>query len=159
MTVQIFFNLQNHPIFHWQERLVILVRGRECFIGLYLSIVFVYGVQAMSLICAMAAFYVPATVMCGLYLRYDNSSQQFILWIIYSISVWRIRTFFYRLDPRYDFSNVRDRLTYCVILNKYFPNFSPFRKANLYRKNTNFRENWVTFVSWILKRRVRFRSF
>jgi hypothetical protein len=28
----------------------------------------------MSLICAMAAFYVPATVMCGLYLRSDTLS-------------------------------------------------------------------------------------
>ena len=31
MSVQIFFILQNHPTFHSVERLVNLVRGRECF--------------------------------------------------------------------------------------------------------------------------------
>ena len=36
-----FFNLQNHPTFHPEERLVRLVRGRECFNGL--SILFLYG--------------------------------------------------------------------------------------------------------------------
>ena len=34
LTVQIFINLQNHPTFHSEERLVILVSGRECFVGL-----------------------------------------------------------------------------------------------------------------------------
>ena len=41
LTVQIFFNLQNHPTFHSKERLVDLVRGRECFVGL--SVFFVYA--------------------------------------------------------------------------------------------------------------------
>ena len=40
----IFFNLQNHPTFHSEERLVNLVRGRECFVGL--SILLVYTVAA-----------------------------------------------------------------------------------------------------------------
>ena len=29
-----FSNLQNHPTFHSEEKLVNLVRGRECFVGL-----------------------------------------------------------------------------------------------------------------------------
>ena len=41
LTVQIFFNLQNHPTFHSKERLVDIVRGRECFVGL--SVFFVYA--------------------------------------------------------------------------------------------------------------------
>ena len=32
--MQIFFNLQNHPTFHSEERLVNLVRRRECSVGL-----------------------------------------------------------------------------------------------------------------------------
>ena len=40
LTIQIFFNLQNHPIFHSKEKLVNIVRGRECFVGL--SILLVY---------------------------------------------------------------------------------------------------------------------
>ena len=41
LTVQVFYNLQNHPILHSEERLVTLVRGGECFVGL--SIFLVYG--------------------------------------------------------------------------------------------------------------------
>ena len=33
LTVKIFFNLQNYPIFRSEERLVNLVKGRECFAG------------------------------------------------------------------------------------------------------------------------------
>ena len=33
LTVDIFFNLQNHPAFHSEERLVNLVRGKECFVS------------------------------------------------------------------------------------------------------------------------------
>ena len=36
MTVQMFYNLQNHPIFHSEERLVNLARRRECLVGLSL---------------------------------------------------------------------------------------------------------------------------
>ena len=32
LIVRIFFNLQNYPTFHSEERLVILERGRECFV-------------------------------------------------------------------------------------------------------------------------------
>ena len=32
MTVQVFFNLQNHPTFHSEERVVNFVRGRERFV-------------------------------------------------------------------------------------------------------------------------------
>ena len=39
LTVQIFSNLQSHPYFHSEERLVNLVRGRECFVGLYILLV------------------------------------------------------------------------------------------------------------------------
>ena len=42
MNVQIFLNHQNHPTFHTEERLVNLVKRRECFVGL--SIFLVYGV-------------------------------------------------------------------------------------------------------------------
>ena len=42
MTVQFFFNLQNRPTFHSEERLVNLFRRRECFVGL--STLFVYDV-------------------------------------------------------------------------------------------------------------------
>ena len=34
LPAQIFFNLQNHPPFHSEERLVNLVKGRECLVGL-----------------------------------------------------------------------------------------------------------------------------
>ena len=40
MTVQIFFNLQNHPTFHPEEMWINLGRGRECSVGL--STLFVY---------------------------------------------------------------------------------------------------------------------
>ena len=39
-TVKISFNLQNHPTFYSEERLVNYVRRRECFDGL--SILLVY---------------------------------------------------------------------------------------------------------------------
>ena len=42
MTVQILYNLQNHPNFHSEERLVILPRGRERSGGLQVSILLVY---------------------------------------------------------------------------------------------------------------------
>ena len=41
LTVQIFYNLQNRPAFHSEERLVNNVRGRECFVSL--SIFSVYA--------------------------------------------------------------------------------------------------------------------
>ena len=44
LTKRIFYNIQNLPTFHKEERLVNLVRGRECFVGL--SILIVYVVQA-----------------------------------------------------------------------------------------------------------------
>ena len=40
LTVQIFVHLQNHPTFHSEERLVNFVRGRECFVGLFLLLVY-----------------------------------------------------------------------------------------------------------------------
>ena len=43
LTVHIFYNLQNHSTFHSVERLVNLVRRRECFVGL--SILLVYCVD------------------------------------------------------------------------------------------------------------------
>ena len=39
MNLQKFYNLQNHPTVHSEERLVNLVRGRECFVGLSLLLV------------------------------------------------------------------------------------------------------------------------
>ena len=42
-SMQIFFNLQYHPTFHSEERMVNLVKGRECFVGL--SILLVYGLE------------------------------------------------------------------------------------------------------------------
>ena len=41
LNVQILYNLQNHPTCHQEERLVSLVRRRECFVGL--SLLLVYG--------------------------------------------------------------------------------------------------------------------
>ena len=41
----IFFNLQNHPTFLSEERFVNLARGRECFVGL--SILLVYVVRRL----------------------------------------------------------------------------------------------------------------
>ena len=38
LTVQIVCNLQRHPTFHSEERLVNLLRGRECFVGLFILI-------------------------------------------------------------------------------------------------------------------------
>ena len=46
LTVQIFYNLQNIPIFHSEERLVKLARGRDCFVGL--SILLVYGSKPLE---------------------------------------------------------------------------------------------------------------
>ena len=43
MTLQIFYNLQNHPTFHAEKRLVNLQRGSECCAGL--SLLLVYGQQ------------------------------------------------------------------------------------------------------------------
>ena len=48
LTVQNFYNLQNHPTFHSEEKLAKLVRRRECFVGLsiffnFFSILLVYG--------------------------------------------------------------------------------------------------------------------
>ena len=39
LTNHIFYNLQNHPIFHSAKRLINFVRGRECFIGLSILLV------------------------------------------------------------------------------------------------------------------------
>ena len=36
MTAQTYFNLQYHPTFHSEERLVNVVRGRECALLVYL---------------------------------------------------------------------------------------------------------------------------
>ena len=40
MTAQLFFNLQNGPTLHSEERLVNIVRGRECFVGLFKTFVY-----------------------------------------------------------------------------------------------------------------------
>ena len=40
LTVQIFYNLLNHPTFHSEERLINLVRERKCFVGLPLLLVY-----------------------------------------------------------------------------------------------------------------------
>ena len=48
MTVQMFYNLQNHPIFHSEERLVNLARRRECLVGL--SILLVYAQDILIVI-------------------------------------------------------------------------------------------------------------
>ena len=47
LTVHIIFNLQNHPTFRLEERLVKLARGRECFAGL--SVLLVYEGYILSL--------------------------------------------------------------------------------------------------------------
>ena len=41
LTLQFFSNLQNYPTFTSEERLVNLQRGRECFVGL--SVLLVYA--------------------------------------------------------------------------------------------------------------------
>ena len=46
LTVNTFFNLQNHPTFHSEERLVNLERGRECCVGL--SILLVYACRYLD---------------------------------------------------------------------------------------------------------------
>ena len=51
LTVQIFFNLQNYPLFHSEELMVNLVRGRECFVGLSILLSRVYT----RLLCEAAA--------------------------------------------------------------------------------------------------------
>ena len=43
LTVQLFYDLQNHPTFHSKERLVNLVRLRECFVGLPILLVYCAG--------------------------------------------------------------------------------------------------------------------
>ena len=49
LNVQTFFNLQNQPTFHSEERLVNLVRGRECFVGLSTFLVYAYKKEFNSL--------------------------------------------------------------------------------------------------------------
>ena len=39
-TVKIFYNLQNHPTFHSEERLVNLAKRSECLVGLSLLLVY-----------------------------------------------------------------------------------------------------------------------
>ena len=46
LTAQIFFNLQNRPSFHSEERLVNLERGRECIVGLSILLVYVHSVYS-----------------------------------------------------------------------------------------------------------------
>ena len=44
LYVQMFTILQNHTTFHSEERLVNFVKGRECFVGL--SILLIYGIHS-----------------------------------------------------------------------------------------------------------------
>ena len=48
LTVHIFYNLQNHPTFLSDERLVNWARGRECFVGL--SVLIVYGLHLIHIV-------------------------------------------------------------------------------------------------------------
>ena len=65
LTVQIFFNLQNHPSFHSQERLVNLVRRREWFVGLSKVSTFpsLLGIRIQALY--KYIFLTSATVCCS----------------------------------------------------------------------------------------------
>ena len=47
-TVQIHYNLQNHPFFNSEERLVNLVRSRERFVGLSISLWLKYIPTALN---------------------------------------------------------------------------------------------------------------
>ena len=47
-TVQIFYYLQNHLNFHSEEMLANFVRGRECFVGLSLILVYSCGTVVMA---------------------------------------------------------------------------------------------------------------
>ena len=49
MTKHIFFTQQNHPTFHWEERLINLERGRECFVGLSQGWEFALSLFCLSL--------------------------------------------------------------------------------------------------------------
>ena len=45
LTVQIFFNLQNHPIFYSEERLVNLIIRKECFVGLSILLFYAFALE------------------------------------------------------------------------------------------------------------------
>ena len=45
LAVKFFFNLQNHPIFHSEERFL-LARGRECFVGLSTVYIYYYSIPS-----------------------------------------------------------------------------------------------------------------
>ena len=59
LTIRFFFILQNHPIFYLEERLVNLVRGRECFAGL--SILFIYALDKEL---SYAVIVMPTLLLC-----------------------------------------------------------------------------------------------
>ena len=46
LTVQICYDLQNHPTFNSEEMLANSLRGRECFVGL--SLLLSYGVSSVQ---------------------------------------------------------------------------------------------------------------
>ena len=84
MTVHIFFNLQNHPTFQTEERLVNLVNGRECFVGLLYSvqylrsyILLVYDVISLLLLGIMS---VDTSSVCDCFLL--NIFMPYSPWLI-----------------------------------------------------------------------------
>ena len=84
LTVHIFFNLQNHPTFQTEERLVNLVNGRECFVGLLYSvqylrsyILLVYDVISLLLLGIMS---VDTSSVCDCFLL--NIFMPYSPWLI-----------------------------------------------------------------------------
>ena len=86
LTVQILWNLQNHPIFHSQERWVNLVRRRECLVALSF-LFFVFTVQGtLCYPLKMVYFSLLFTVQ----LNYSCYSS----YAVFHISSWPLSVFF-----------------------------------------------------------------
>ena len=99
LTVHIFYNLQNHPTFLSDERLVNWARGRECFVGL--SVLIVYGLHLIY----SGVLSILVVVIDGILLRFATRpggefflvcqpENAFIMWYKNKVMFWNI-CFFY----------------------------------------------------------------
>ena len=95
LTVHIFYNLQNHPTFLSDERLVNWARGRECFVGL--SVLIVYGLHLIY----SGVLSILVVVIDGILLRFATRpggefflvcqpENAFIMWYKNKVMFWNI---------------------------------------------------------------------
>ena len=90
LTGLIFFNLQNHPAFHSEESMVNLVRGRECFVGV--AILLVYWCcccccrNSVGLVILLV--YWCCCCCCRNSVGRPSKRKRVLCWSIYIISLW-----------------------------------------------------------------------